>query len=82
MKNLKRNKVKLKNIIVEFLIFVAVVLLAKFRRSADGTMMTWGELLKDLPVIIIILLAVSFRNYFLFPDEKNDKKNDKKESEQ
>ena len=76
--NKKRNKIKLKNIIVEFLIFVAVVLLAKFRRSADGTMMTWGELLKDLPVIIIILLAVSFRNYFLFPDKKNDKKENSK----
>jgi F0F1-type ATP synthase assembly protein I len=82
MKNLKRNKVKLKNIIAEFLVFVAVLLLLKFHRFADGTMMTWGELLKFSPIVIIIVLAVGIRNHFLFPDEKNDKKNDKNESEQ
>jgi hypothetical protein len=72
MKNLK--KIKLKYIIIEFLAFAVVVLLLKFRRSADGTMMTWGELLKFVPIIIIIMLVVSFRNYFLFSDKKNDKK--------
>jgi hypothetical protein len=72
MKNLK--KIKLKYIIIEFLAFAVVVLLLKFRRSADGTMMTWVELLKFVPIIIIIMLVVSFRNYFLFSDKKNDKK--------
>jgi F0F1-type ATP synthase assembly protein I len=71
MKNLKR--IKLKNIIIELLIFTVVLLLLKYRRSADGTMMTWGGLLKFLPIIIIIMLAVSFRNYFLFSNKKNDK---------
>ena len=78
MKNLKRNKIKFKNIIIGFLIFTIVALLLKFRRSTDGTMMTWGELLKFLPILVIIMIAVSFRNYFLFPDKKENKKENEK----
>jgi F0F1-type ATP synthase assembly protein I len=73
----------LKNIIVEFLAFVAVLLLLKFHRFADGTMMTWGELLKFSTIVIIIVLAVSIRNHFLFPDKsenKNKKNNNNNEN--
>jgi hypothetical protein len=89
MINQKRNKIKLKNIIIEILTFAIVALLLKFYGSADGTMMTWRELLKVLLFLIILMPIVNFRNYFLFSDKsdnnnkknKNDK-NDKNGSEQ
>ncbi|HOF15681.1 MAG TPA: hypothetical protein PLF32_01630 [Bacteroidales bacterium] len=91
MINQKRNKIKLKNIIIEILMFAIAALLLKFRGFADGTMMTWRELLETLLFLIILMPIAIFRNYFLFSDKsdnnnkknknKNDK-NDKKESEQ